>query len=59
MTRHWEPTTLKLTAKQARVLWHLLWKRIASEEAEPAHLRCRGCALSSMRAILRKLEETK
>ena len=49
MTRHWEPTTLKLTAKQARILWWIIMWAVDKPQCWPHR--------TSLRAILRKLEE--
>jgi hypothetical protein len=53
MTRHWEPTTLKLTAKQARVLWYIVEKALREDWNHGA-----GTG-RSLAAILRKLEGTR
>lgn len=54
MKSHWIPTTLKLTAKQARVLWGLVGSAVDVEDA-----RARGrhtARYTTLLAILRKLE---
>lgn len=69
MTRRWEPVTLKLTAKQARVLWMVLENVVRAETGDQRgfeYVPGKGgkmvrrywstTRVPSLRAILRKLE---
>jgi len=51
---HWEPTTLKLSAKQARVLWGMLDREVCFVEMHD-RAGCNRKLLTTMRAIRRKL----